>query len=49
MRQAGLLQVLAPIAQIVRLGRTGSLDIARHAVADVMAVDRQHRIDVALA
>ena len=49
MRQAGLLQVLAPVAQIVRFGRAGSLDIARHAIADVMAVDRQHRLDVALA
>jgi hypothetical protein len=38
--QAGLLQVLAPVAQIVRLRRAGSLDIARHAVADMMAVDR---------
>ncbi|OKO87271.1 hypothetical protein AC630_00655 [Bradyrhizobium sp. AS23.2] len=49
MRQAGLLQVLAPVAQIVRFGRSGSLDIARHTIADVMAVDRQHRLDIALA
>jgi hypothetical protein len=49
MRQAVASQILAPVAQIVRLGRAGIIDTLLDPAADVAAIDRKHRLDVAVA
>ena len=49
MRQAVIAQVLAPVVQILRLRRAAVVDALLDPAADMAAVDRQHRLDIAVA
>ena len=49
MRQLAVAEILAPVAQIVRLRHAGVLDARLDAAVDVAAVDRQHRLDIGVA
>src|SRR5260221_11010394 len=49
MRQTVIAQILAPVAQILRLRRAAVVDPILDPAADVVPVDRQHRLNVAVA
>jgi len=49
MRQTVVAQVLAPVAQIIRLGDAAIVHAGFDPATDMMAVDRQHRLDVVVA
>ena len=49
MRQAVAAQVLAPVVQILRLRRAAVVHALFDSAADMVAVDREHRLHVAVA
>jgi hypothetical protein len=49
MRQSVIAEILAPVAQVVRFRHAGFFDVVTDAVADMTAIDRQHRFDISVA
>jgi hypothetical protein len=45
----GIAEVLAALAQIVGLGAAAIVDAGLDPATDVLAVDRQHGVDIAIA